>query len=517
MLLNTPTKVNCAVHLNATRNIAVLTMSQVTCTAMKEDESTSTLTGTALIKHCELQLRTFFEPRIMVLAQCDTRASIPDMDNLSVSHTGNYMIYHIPILPTTGSNQELAYKTDAIEYVGLSDKVGTPLLHREIIGRYLHGTYAERVFGILQEGGMRPSTENIRRNITGVYARSPDDWLTPLSYAIGTPLGNDGIYYSFMLELRAHTDHVKQCGAKLGKDKVLNPKKTRVMALRVYVKKARYLAVGDGSVIRQAWDPFLELHLPTRALPITAVTEEDQTSESLLSEVQSLQLDLKMPVLDDTTNADGSFPAKLLEFEALRDDSGVVPVNTPLLEELMKRIVENPTKPWHHCHNAVALLCVIHRLEALQEMEVPGNGLAMRVRRAMYYQTKGQTYDRRLDPARAGYDPRQEFVPVSSTWVKDRFGLYIVYDKEATVKAEEPQTTKNSRMAQLSQRTKNVGSSDPINFWVGNRIAAPADDGHWLRENSTAFCYFKPFKERLDTCGAERGDSSRVAELFVRT
>ena len=132
---------------------------------------------------------------------------------------------------------------------------------------------------------MRASTENIRQNFVGTYARPPDEWETPLSYAIATPFGNDGIYYQPVLELRTRIEDVQSSKTKLGKEHVLNPTRTIIMGIRVYVKKARHWIVGDGNVVRQAWDPCLELHLPTRSQPSTPVKAEEQASESLLLEV----------------------------------------------------------------------------------------------------------------------------------------------------------------------------------------------------------------------------------------
>ena len=74
---------------------------------------------------------------------------------------------------------------------------------------YFHGVIPERLNGIIAEGGMRPSKVNTTKKRVGVYGcDASDNWITPLSYAVAAPLGNDGLFYQFVFELRTHLDNV---------------------------------------------------------------------------------------------------------------------------------------------------------------------------------------------------------------------------------------------------------------------------------------------------------------------
>ena len=64
---------------------------------------------------------------------------------------------------------------------------------------YLHGMCGERAFGIMSEGGMRPSVVNIKQKLQGVYGVDPgESWYTAVGYCPAAPLTNKGIYYQFV-------------------------------------------------------------------------------------------------------------------------------------------------------------------------------------------------------------------------------------------------------------------------------------------------------------------------------
>ncbi len=85
---------------------------------------------------------------------------------------------------------------------------------------------------------------------------------TPPFYAIAVPLNNDGVFYQFVLELRAPVETVVHNRA-LGKDHILKASTTRGNDIRIYVKHSRdWVAGHDTFVVRHAWDPFFELHPP---------------------------------------------------------------------------------------------------------------------------------------------------------------------------------------------------------------------------------------------------------------
>ena len=132
--------------------------------------------------------------------------------------------------PVTGTNQDLATIGELSDEVGDSPETG--------VGYFLHGVIPERLLGILSEGEMRPSLLNIKAGICGVYATKKEAWQIPLSYAYAVPLGNNGVYYQFVLELRTITSTVIH-NKYMKTDYVLDSAQTRVNAVRVYVKHSK--------------------------------------------------------------------------------------------------------------------------------------------------------------------------------------------------------------------------------------------------------------------------------------
>ena len=137
---------------------------------------------------------------------------------------------------------------------------------------YLHGTIAERLFGIMSEGRMRPSKINCKGGHQGVFAVDPDPNLaTVVNYCPAVSIHNNGIYYHVVLELRSSKDVVKH-NRTMYTDHVLDHKYTRILAFRFYAVHCREWRAGDGQYIRQAWDPYLEFRprWPTMQLPATS-------------------------------------------------------------------------------------------------------------------------------------------------------------------------------------------------------------------------------------------------------
>ena len=88
-----------------------------------------------------------------------------------------YLVFRVPVLPTSGTNADLSYVHESKEYLELSDQVCSA--EDDPIGNHRHGIIPERVFNIMAEGGMRPSKTNIKQGVIGVYATVPTDWQTP--------------------------------------------------------------------------------------------------------------------------------------------------------------------------------------------------------------------------------------------------------------------------------------------------------------------------------------------------
>jgi hypothetical protein len=224
---------------------------------------------------------------------------------------------------------------------------------------YFHGVAPERLYGIMAEGGMRPSKVNITKKMVGVYAcDASENWQTPLTYAIAIPLGNEGLFYQFVLELRAPLDKVKH-NSKMYSDHVLDSTATRLVALRVFVTEFTEWRAGDGFFVRPHWDVHLEYH------PGEVQGEEppiDPKSPSLadkLNEVQLMLRSMEVPTSTKNSELDSSQLALQWEFETLRDVQGILPLSHGLMAEIEDHVNKDATTSWTHCHNAPAFLFVI--------------------------------------------------------------------------------------------------------------------------------------------------------------
>ncbi len=72
-----------------------------------------------------------------------------------------------------------------------------------------------------------------------------ENWQTPFSYAVAIPLGNEGMFYQCVFELRVPLDKVKH-NAKMHSGHVLGSTSTRIVALGVFVTEFNEWRAGDG-------------------------------------------------------------------------------------------------------------------------------------------------------------------------------------------------------------------------------------------------------------------------------
>ena len=146
--------------------------------------------------------------------------------------------------------------------------------------------------------------------------------MTPLSYAVAVPLGNEGLFYQFVLELRVPLDKVKH-NAAMYSDHVLESKSTRIVALRVFVTEFNEWRAGDGFYVRPHWDIHLEYH-PGE------VQEEEQPIDlkppsfvNKVKEVQQMMRSMEVPTTTKNSELDSSQLALQWEFETMRDVRGI--------------------------------------------------------------------------------------------------------------------------------------------------------------------------------------------------
>ena len=291
-----------------------MTISNASCKARAENSYTSPLEGIAWKEHTETVATRFLETRTTV-AQGFANSLLFDMENKVTMSAERYLIFRFPVLPTSGINRDLSPAHGSDEYLELSDKVCYN--DAEPLGSYRHGIIPERMLSIIAEGGMRPSKTNIKLGLPGVYATVPNDWNMPLGYSVAVPLWNNGIFYQFVVELKAPKVFVKH-NRKLGTDHVLDARHTRIAAL----SHSRDWKAGEYIHARQAWDPHLEYHPKHEdADPVANPVCLDPLKR--VEQVNEMLRRMEAPSSPDF-DMDNSLAAILTEFEALRDDQGVL-------------------------------------------------------------------------------------------------------------------------------------------------------------------------------------------------
>ena len=266
-------------------------------------------------------------------------------------------MYRFPVHPDSWLNSDLSPLKGSQEYSELSDKITIPK-KQDGCGIYFHGVLSERLNGIMAEGGMRPSKVNTTKKRVGVYAcDASDNWMTPLSYAVAIPLGNEGLFYQFIFELRVPLDKVKH-NAAIHSDHVLESTSIRIVALRVSVTEFNEWRAGDGFYVRPHWDIHLEYH------PGEVQEEEppiDLKSPSLVikvNEAQQMMRSMEVPTTTKNSELDSSQIALQWGFETLRDVQGILELNHGLISEIEDHVYNDATTPWNYCHSASALLFV---------------------------------------------------------------------------------------------------------------------------------------------------------------
>ena len=104
-----------------------------------------------------------------------------DIASKRIGREESYTVFRFPVLPEHGSNSDLSFGQNSDEYVDLLNKGVSSDWNSHNV--YLHGICAERAFGIMSEGGMRPSVVNIKQKMQGVYGVDPlENWRTAVGY-----------------------------------------------------------------------------------------------------------------------------------------------------------------------------------------------------------------------------------------------------------------------------------------------------------------------------------------------
>ena len=221
-ILTTPTSITSDAHLAAMQNVAYLTQSRKTLEALLGNKFTSGLTCGSLQDHMEGVVVRFLSIRQQALMELHGEGDRSylkfDFANKRMGKERLYTVFRFPVLPEYGSNTDLSFTQNSDEYVRLCNMGVSPDWGTYNV--YLHGMCAERTFGIMSEGGMRPSLLNIKQQRQGVYAVNPaEQWCTAVGYNIAVPLANNGIYYQLVAELRAPKENVRH-NVQLGSDHV---------------------------------------------------------------------------------------------------------------------------------------------------------------------------------------------------------------------------------------------------------------------------------------------------------
>ena len=137
---------------------------------------------------------------------------------------------------------------------------------------------------------------------------------------------------------------------------MLDSTQTRIVALRAYVSDFRDWRAGDGFYARHHWDVQLEYH-PSGDNGENPVKEPNfLNSVDKVKEVYEMLRCLEVPLSTKDSELDSSQFAIQLEYEALRDVQGVLPISPGLLDEMEEHLCKDPTTPWTHCHHAPSFL-----------------------------------------------------------------------------------------------------------------------------------------------------------------
>mgnify|MGYP006207079259 CR=1 FL=1 len=115
----------------------------------------------------------------------------------------------------------------------------------------------ELLFSTLATGSPARSTVNTVGGHLGVYASGVKDLSTAKTYSTAVPLGNDGIYFRAVLEMRVMPDKYLKSNAQTKGHFVFQPEFCRIMAIRFYARHLNDMTSGN-VWLRISWDPFLE-------------------------------------------------------------------------------------------------------------------------------------------------------------------------------------------------------------------------------------------------------------------
>ena len=81
-----------------------------------------------------------------------------------------------------------------------------------------------------------------------MYASGVKDLPTAKSYSTAVPLGNDGIYFRAVLELRVTSDKYLKSNAQTKGHFVFQPDFCRIMAIRFYARHLTYGCASRGTL-----------------------------------------------------------------------------------------------------------------------------------------------------------------------------------------------------------------------------------------------------------------------------
>ncbi len=147
----------------------------------------------------------------------------------------------------------LSVASEEVDVDGLQLRGEIPSKPVEVV----HGLGMELLFSTLASGTPARSTVNTVGGHLGVYAAGIKDLSTAKAYSTAVPLGNDGIYFRAVLELRVQPDKYLKSNNQTKGHFVFQPEFCRIMAIRFYARHVNDMTYGN-VWLRLSWDPFLE-------------------------------------------------------------------------------------------------------------------------------------------------------------------------------------------------------------------------------------------------------------------
>ncbi len=159
-------------------------------------------------------------------------------------------------------------------------------------------------------------------------------------------------------------------------------------------------------------------------------------SADKVKEVYEMLRCLEVPLSTKDSELDSSQFAIHLEYEALRDVQGVLPISPGLLDEMEEHLCKDPATPWTHCHHAPSFSYLMKKLLPDKIGFEYFWAMTVKARIALWIQTQAVRFGNEMDSEKAGYDSRQAFSPLPAVCIRERFGLNFVPFTEVRLRAK---------------------------------------------------------------------------------